>query len=234
VNKTTAILLAAGKSERIGKDLPKPFLLLKEKPIYKYSLDILLEDSRIDEILFVLPQSQIATITQKFENKTFDKTLRLIAGGASRFESVYLAVQELDEETTHVIIHDAARPFLVKNQIKKLVKNLSTCKAISFAMESTDTLVFSPTGTTAAAYPDRNNYKRIQTPQAFEAKLLKKAFDMAYKNEKTDFTDESSLVHFFDLAEVLLLPGNPENIKITYPEDLRYAEFLLNEEKYTK
>ncbi len=230
MNKTTAILLAAGKSERLGKDLPKPFLLLRGKPIYEYSLDVLLGESEVDEIILVLPPLQILKIGKKLENKTFDKTVRWIAGGASRFESVHLAIQELNEKSKNIIIHDAARPFLVKKQIQQLIKNLSTYKAISFALDSTDTLVYSKENITAESYPERKNYKRIQTPQAFDTKLLKKAFNLAYENGKTDFTDESSLIHYFNLAKVLLLPGKPKNIKITYPEDLRYAEFLLNEQ----
>lgn len=225
MNKTTAILLAAGKSERFGNDIPKPFLLLNGKAIYQYSLGILLGHPQINELVLVLPKNLLSTEKEKLE-KSF-KTIHLIAGGKTRFESVQNALNVLDSSVKNVIIHDAARPFITSKLIDNCLVNLDRNKAVSCAIESTDTLVFTENDL-AKSYPKRNKIMRLQTPQAFQTELLKKAYSLAKKEGKTNFTDDTGLVHYFNLAPVYLIPGSEENIKITFQKDLLLAELFLN------
>lgn len=225
MNKTTAILLAAGKSERFGNDIPKPFLLLNGKAIYQYSLGILLGHPQINELVLVLPKNLLSTEKEKLE-KSF-KTIHLIAGGKTRFESVQNALNVLDSSVKNVIIHDAARPFITSKLIDNCFVNLDRNKAVSCAIESTDTLVFTENDL-AESYPKRNKIMRLQTPQAFQTKLLKEAYSLAKKEGKTNFTDDSSLIHYFNLAPIYLIPGSEENIKITFQKDLLLAELFLN------
>lgn len=225
MNKTTAILLAAGKSERFGNDIPKPFLLLNGKAIYQYSLGILLGHPQINELVLVLPKNLLSTEKEKLE-KSF-KTIHLIAGGKTRFESVQNALNVLDSSVKNVIIHDAARPFITSKLIDNCLVNLDRNKAVSCAIESTDTLVFTENDL-AESYPKRNKIMRLQTPQAFQTELLKEAYSLAKKEGETNFTDDSSLVHYFNLAPVYLIPGSEENIKITFQKDLLLAELFLN------
>lgn len=225
MNKTTAILLAAGKSERFGNDIPKPFLLLNGKAIYQYSLDVLLGHTQIDELILVLPKNLLSTEKEKLE-KSF-KTIHLIAGGKTRFESVQNALTVLDSSVKNVIIHDAARPFITSKLIDNCLVNLDRNKAVSCAIESTDTLVFTENDL-AESYPKRNKIMHLQTPQVFQTELLKEAYSLAKKEGETNFTDDSSLVHYFNLAPVYLIPGSEENIKITFQKDLLLAELFLN------
>lgn len=226
MNKTTAILLAAGKSERFGSNIPKPFLLLNKKAVYRYSLDILLDHPQIDEIILVLPEGLLSIEKEKLKKEKSTKTIHLIAGGKTRFESVQNALSVLDNSVENVIIHDAARPFITSDLIDNCLKNLSKNKAVSCALESTDTLVFTKNNL-AESYPDRGKIMCIQTPQSFQVDILKIAYSLAQEEGKTNFTDDSSLIYYFKLAPVYLVPGSEENIKITYPKDLLLAEFIL-------
>lgn len=226
MNKTNAILLAAGKSERFGSDIPKPFLLLNEKAIYRYSLDVLLDHPQINELILVLPKELLSIEKEKLKKEKPSKPIHLIAGGKTRFESVQNALNVLDNSVKKVILHDAARPFITSKLIDNCLENLDQNKAVSCAIKSTDTLVFTKNNL-AESYPDRGKIMRIQTPQAYQVDVLKTAYSLAQKEGKTNFTDDSGLIHYFNLAHVHLVPGNEENIKITYPKDLLQAEFIL-------
>lgn len=227
MNKTAAILLAAGKSERFGNEIPKPFLLLGGKAIYQYSLDVFEAHPQIDEIVFVVPQEMLLIEKEKLKKEKARKTIHLVAGGETRFESVKKALDLLDESYKHVLVHDAARPFITKDLIDKCIQNLSQNEAVSCAIESTDTLVFTDEKGFANSFPERSTLYRVQTPQAFHLDVLKKTYSLASKEKKTDFTDDASLIHYYDLAPIFLVPGSEKNIKITYPSDLALAEQIL-------
>jgi len=227
MNKTTAILLAAGKSERLEKMIPKPFLKLNSKTIYRYSLDVFLAHPQIDSILVVVPKHLLLAEQKKLSADTFSKPVQFIVGGESRFESVKNALDILDDKIKSVLIHDAARPFIRAELINQCLKIIDNHPAVSCAVESTDTLVIESPKEQAESYPDRSKIHKIQTPQAFDINLLKKAYSMAIIEGKTHFTDDSSLIHYFKLGPVFLVPGNVQNIKITYPTDILLAELIL-------
>jgi 2-C-methyl-D-erythritol 4-phosphate cytidylyltransferase len=227
MNTTIAILLAAGKSERFGGNLPKPFLNLNGKSIYRYSLDVFLSNPKIDAVLLVVPQEFLSEERARLEKEIFPKPILVIAGGVSRFDSVHKALHQLDKSTKKIIIHDAARPFVTHKIIDDCLQKLSQNKAVSCSIKTTDTLVIRELNGKVNSYPDRTNTEHIQTPQAFDALLLKTTYSIAIKEGKTDFTDDSSLIHHFHLDSVMLVEGDPSNIKITYPSDLVFAEYYL-------
>jgi 2-C-methyl-D-erythritol 4-phosphate cytidylyltransferase len=231
MNKTTAILLAAGKSERLGKMIPKPYLQLGGKPIYRYSLDVFLAHAQIDAISIVVPKHLLLAEQKKINREIFPKPIQLIEGGESRFKSVYSALYQLDNDIKNVLIHDAARPFINTELIDDCLKNLHHNQAVSCAIESTDTLVSGASNTQAEFYLDRNKIMRIQTPQVFHIDILKKAYSLALKENKTNFTDDSSMINYYKLAPVFLVLGDIKNIKITHPSDLLLAEHILQKKK---
>lgn len=227
MNKTVAILLAAGKSERFGSTIPKPFLLLNGKSVYNYSLDILMAHPEIESVCFVVPENLQIDIKEKLKFDSFSKSIRVIAGGETRFESVQNALHQIKDDVKNVLIHDAARPFITTNLIDNCLQKLTENNAVSCAIPSTDTLIITNKYGLAESYPNRNTIHRIQTPQAFQTTVLKKAYNLALKDQNTNFTDDTSLIHHYKLAPVFLVSGNEHNIKITYPEDLLLAEFIL-------
>lgn len=228
MNKITAILLAAGKSERFGYDIPKPFLLLDKKSIFRYSLEILLKSPQIDDLIFIVPKNYL----DSFEGlkQEFSKPIQVIEGGLTRFESVRNAINHLANSTEKVIIHDAARPFLSSKLINNCLDSLLDNNAVSTAIPSTDTLVSIDNDTKALVFPDRSKIYRIQTPQAFDLSLLKNAIAMTVSEKNFSFTDETSLIHHYKLAKIKLIDGSEENIKITHPLDLIIAEQILKKQ----
>lgn len=227
MNKTTAILLAAGKSERLGKMIPKPFLKLNGKAIYKYSLDVFLAHPQIDSITVVVPQHLLLAEQNKLSTDALSKPVQFIVGGKSRFESVKNALDQLNGSIKTVLIHDAARPFVQAELINQCLKITDNHPAVSCAVESTNTLVIESSKGQAESYPDRSKIHKIQTPQAFDINLLKTAYSLAIKEGKTHFTDDSSMIHYYNLAPVFLVPGDSQNIKITHLTDLLLAELIL-------
>lgn len=227
MKKTIAILLAAGKSERFGNQIPKPFLFLKQKPIYQYSLEVLIDHPQINEIILVVPSS-LLEISEEIKSK-YKKPIQIISGGKTRFESVHLALKAIDVSFQNVLIHDAARPFLSSLFIDGCLSALTKSMAVSCAISSTDTLA-ETSNNQVASFPNRALIKRIQTPQAFEKELLKKAFSIAISAGNTSFTDETSLIHHHLSTKIMLIDGNEENIKITHPLDLIIAEQILKKQ----
>jgi len=228
VNKTIAILLAAGKSERFGTTIPKPFQLLNGKAIYRYSLAVLNAYTEIESVYLVVPEYFIIEIKEELKHDSFPKPIHLIAGGESRFESVQNALHQIEGDVKRVLIHDAARPFIRTNLIDNCLQNLTKNKAVSCAIQSTDTMAIADIKGFVDTYPNRKTIQRIQTPQAFQADLLKKAYALAQKDQNTAFTDDTSLIHHYKLAPVFLVSGDEKNLKITYASDIDLAEFILN------
>ncbi|MCD6179682.1 MAG: 2-C-methyl-D-erythritol 4-phosphate cytidylyltransferase [Bacteroidales bacterium] len=227
MKKTTAILLAAGKSERFKNKKLKPFLLLNNKAVYRYSLDVFLAHHKIDTIILVLPEDLLLSEKERFKKEVLPKTVKLIAGGKTRFESVKNALSILNDSAENILIHDAARPFINNLLIDNCLLKLKQEKAVSCAIKSTDTIVFTNKDKLAVSYPERDNIMRIQTPQAFKTDILKTAYSLATKERKTNFTDDSSLIQYYNLASVYLVSGSEENIKITYTVDFLLAKQLL-------
>lgn len=221
--KTAAILLAAGKSERFGSETPKPFLYLGDKQIYQYSLSVFTDYPQIDFLILVVPKYKLAEVSNKCKNEK----IQVVAGGNSRFQSVKIAVDFLDPDFQNILIHDAARPFVDEKLVDNCLKGLLTNAAVSCAIDSTDTLAIGKLNEMAESFPTRSLLKRIQTPQAFELSMLKKAYQLAVKEGKTNFTDDASILNHYQLADVLLVQGDEWNIKITTAIDLLLAEQIL-------
>lgn len=227
MNKTTAILLAAGKSERIGKIIPKPFLQLGGKAVYRYSLEVFLAHPEIDEVILVVPWNFLAEEQKIIDKEAYKKPVKIIVGGDTRFESVYNALNQMDNGIKNVFIHDTARPFITKGLIDLCFKNFPGNKAVSCAIQSSDTIVNGEVNKSAELYPDRSKVLRIQTPQIFDVATIKRAYQLAKNENKTNFTDDSGIIHFYKLAPVILVPGCVNNFKITYSRDLQFAELML-------
>lgn len=227
VKKTVAILLAAGKSERFGNRTEKPFLTLKGKAIYLYSLDVLMQHPQIESVLLVLPKNRLSSEKELLEKEKLSKPIEFVMGGETRFESVYNALKKRSNSPSCVLIHDAARPLLTSNLINNCLEAIENNKAVSCAVQSTDTLAEIEENNKVVSFPDRKKIMQIQTPQIFQISLLDHAFSLAMKDAKTEFTDETSLIHYYQLAPVFLVAGSAENLKITFPSDLLLVEHLL-------
>ena len=217
--KTQIIIVAGGKGTRMESEIPKQFLLLNGKPILIHTIERFTKFS--SKIFLVLPKNDINLWNQLVKKHQFKIDITVIEGGEERFFSVQNAIKQCSTEGL-ILIHDGVRPLVSEQTIKNVIeKSLEADSGIPVLNidESIRMLV------KRESMPvDRNKYKLVQTPQGFNAQLIKESYNQEYSFK---FTDDASV---FESAgySVSLVNGNKENIKITTPEDLRLAKFLLS------
>ena len=222
--KSYAIILASGTGNRFGGDLPKQFSKIGEKTIFERTLEVFEGVNEIDGIILVITPNYIDFARDLIAKNGYKKISKIIAGGKQRKDSSYNGVFSIEDEEANILIHDCARPFISKEVIKNCIKALETYNAVGVAIPSTDTIVEVANGI-IKNIPKRESLMRIQTPQCFKLSLIKKAH-MLSKND-TDFTDDCGLIQKHALSDIFIIEGNRENIKITYPEDIIFAENFI-------
>jgi len=221
----TAILLASGEGSRFKEDIPKQFHLLSGKKIYLYALETFLQIEEIKEILLVAHKQWFSLIKEDLRSFPLH-TIRLVEGGQTRQASSYKGLLACSTQTSHVIIHDAVRPFVTKAILKENIFLATKYQACDTCTSSYDTIVHSKEGLLVDHIPPRSQYLRGQTPQSFAYDLIKKAHETALFQGITDATDDCQLV--LQLSHpVRIAKGSDENIKITTFFDLLLAEQLL-------
>lgn len=213
--KIGAVIVGAGRGERLGTTLPKAFVLLAHQPLYEHSLKVFASHPEIDEVVFVVPASV----------RCLAPNCKVVEGGASRQESVYNGLLALNPEIEAVLVHDAARPLITKEVLDRLILKIKEGKNAIVAIPVADTIK-AVEGNTILKTVDRANLWAAQTPQGFKVSILKEAYKKA-NQEGWLATDEASLAERLGMAVEVVL-GDPLNFKITTPQDLKIAESLLN------
>lgn len=217
--KKQIIVVAGGVGSRMQSDVPKQFLSILGKAIILHTLEKIAQYIPVEEIILVLPEQEMNRWSSLAQGSAFEK-IRTTKGGASRFQSVKNGLVLVDDEAI-VGIHDSVRPLVSIETIKKAFdKAADKGSGIpSTKLKESIRRVFE--GTSRAK--DRTRFRLIQTPQCFNAKLLKEAYQ---QKESSQFTDDASVFEA-DGNPIYLVEGNSENIKITSPEDLIIAQALM-------
>lgn len=213
--------MAGGSGTRMGSDLPKQFILLKDKPVLYYSLKTFLEAYEDLQVILVLPVDY-TDIGQEIIDAWFDKErIRITAGGDTRFQSVKNGLQ-LVEEDSIVFVHDGVRCLLSVDLVHRCYDQaMETGTAIPVVASRDSVRMLTEEGNSTF---DREKIMLVQTPQTFHSKILLPAFNIDYKDK---FTDEASVVEAYGI-KVALISGEENNIKITRPVDLMIAEMILS------
>lgn len=218
--KKYAIIVAGGSGTRMESNIPKQFMLLKDKPVLYYTLKTFLESFEDLQIVLVLPVDY-TDMGQEIIDAYFDKDrIRITAGGDTRFQSVKNGLALVDDESI-IFVHDGVRCLLTKELIYRCyAQAVETGTAIP-AIASKDSIrLITAEGSDAF---DRNKVMLIQTPQTFHSKILLPAFQIDYKDK---FTDEATVAEAYGM-KVSLVEGEENNIKITRPIDLLFAENIV-------
>lgn len=226
----TAVVLAAGSGKRMGTQVHKQYLLIGGRPVLYYSLKVFQDSELIDEIILVTGKGEEEYCRKEIVEKYgFSKVNHIVVGGAERYHSVWHGLQKTKDG--YVYIHDGARPFVDEEIIRRgydCVKKEQACVA---GMPSKDTVKIADEGGLVKETPDRNRVWMVQTPQVFEAQMVKKAYAMLMeieeRGESPGVTDDAMVVEKMTGHPVRLFQGAYENIKITTPEDLEIAEVFL-------
>lgn len=221
----TAIIVAAGSGKRFGSKTPKQFLEICGKPLIIHTLNCFQACAEIDEIILVLPSTETAVFLQIAGKYGISKLTKVVAGGATRAESVSRGLKAVRAATAEIIaVHDGARPLVQAAEISACIKKAGENGAAILVSTVTDTIKeVSPAGEILQTV-DRTKLRRALTPQCFRYEVLKRAFESADLSEAA--TDESFLVEKSGV-KVSVVEGSAKNIKITHPSDLMLAEAIL-------
>ena len=224
---TTAIIVAAGDSTRMGYKMSKQLIPLIGRPALEYTIKAFQECPMISEIVIVARQEDIEDIGQIAFN--FRKVSGVVSGGATRTQSVRRGVKAADKRAAYYAIHDGARVLITQKEIEKVLKAAYDCGAAALGTPVTDTIKVVGENNVILSTPDRSAIWAVQTPQVFEKELYKRAMDNALEKELA-VTDDCSMVEAIG-ESVRLVRGEYSNIKLTTPVDLAIAEALLSKRK---
>ncbi len=232
MSKLVVIVPAAGVGKRMGLGYNKAFAKLCGAPILVHCLAMLARTGLVDETIIVLGAAELeegrAMLAQYQE--TYYPALRyqLVAGGKERQDSVMNALAVVPKDADYIAVHDGARPFAGTEVFTRTLTAAEKYGAAIATVPVKDTIKVVDKNGYVIATPDRSTLQAVQTPQIFEAKLLLQAYDNLAKNP-TAVTDDASVVELYG-CKVVTAMGRYENIKLTTPEDLIWAERLLQEE----
>ena len=219
---TSAIILAAGKGQRMGTELPKQFLSMGDDMLLTKTIRVFEESSVIQDIVLVTSEDWIGFCkTEIVDREGFRKVRKIVAGGKERYDSVYqglLACPNAD----YVFIHDGARPVVTEEILVRTQEAVEKYEACAVGVPSKDTVKIVDEDGFVESTPPRKNVWNIQTPQAFSYPLIRAAYEVVRDNNMTGITDDAMIIERSRLAKVKLVMGSYYNIKITTPEDMKW------------
>ena len=213
------IIVAGGKGLRMGSELPKQFISINGIPVLMRTINAFYNFDNCINIVVVLAPSYRDYWTELCKKYVFNIPHTIIEGGETRFHSVKNGLAIINKGL--VAVHDAARPFVSKDLVKKIFEAAKQYLAVIPVTDVTDSLRLL-TEDSSSKIVDRSAYRLVQTPQIFEVELLKKAYNTDFKVE---FTDDASVVEYAG-QQIHLVEGERINIKITTPFDLDLAQVI--------
>jgi len=225
--KADAVIVSAGKGHRFMEGKKKQFHLLTGKPILAHTLDKFETCPLIHSIVLVVAEEDMDySMNEIIEKYHYRKISQIVPGGRRRQDSVKNGIDALSKDVEVVVIHDGVRPFVTKAMIEESIHSAIRFGAVVVAMPVKETIKIAHLDGTVLKTLDRESLWQIQTPQTFQAHLIKEAFHKAAE-EGFIGTDDASLVERLGV-KVHILPGSYTNIKITTKEDLMLAHLFLS------
>lgn len=218
--RRTVVIVAGGKGLRMGTDIPKQFLPVGGMPVLMRTINAFHNFDADMDIILVLPSDQQGYWSELCREYSFCTPHRIADGGETRFHSVRNGLA-LAADGGLISVHDGVRPFVTAEVIERCFAEAEQKKAVIPVIPVVDTVrQLVDVGSVTVS---RDLYRLVQTPQTFDAALLKEAYRQPYTPH---FTDDASVVEAFG-HEVTLVEGCRENIKITTQFDLKVAEAIL-------
>jgi len=235
MNQVTAILPAAGLGTRMGADTPKQFLMLDGAPLLVFTLRRLAACPAITDFIIATRGEEIDSVETSVAAENLGRPVRLVRGGDTRQDSVANALAEVPGDADLILVHDAVRPLVTREQIERAIAEADACDAAILGIPAMDTVkevkrASLPTDVAliTATIP-RERVVLAQTPQVFRASLLLEAFARA-RQDGVKASDEAGLVERLG-RDVHVVVGSERNLKITRPGDMELAEFYLQQER---
>ncbi|MGQ9636933.1 MAG: 2-C-methyl-D-erythritol 4-phosphate cytidylyltransferase [Thermodesulfobacteriota bacterium] len=224
--KADAIIVSAGKGQRLRGGKKKQFFSLAGKPILSHTLAPFEMCPLIRSILLVVGEEDLEyCLKEVVEPFRYQKVSKIIPGGKRRQDSVKNGIDALPKDTEIVVIHDGVRPFVTPEIIEASIERALRSGAVIVAVPVKDTIKRATSDGTILETLDRSSLWHAQTPQTFKASILREVYNKGI-SEEFIAPDDASIVERLGIKVHLLL-GSYSNIKITTQEDLAFAHFLL-------
>lgn len=224
-DKTAVLIPAAGMGKRMGKDRQKQFLMLGDMPVLAHTLKVFEGIDEVNEIIIIVPRGEeefcLINIVERYK---MHKVTKVIAGGKERQDSVYNGLKLISDDKDFVIVHDGVRPFISREVIKQSIELAKRFDGVVAGVPAKDTIKRVSNDMLVEATMNRAHLWLIQTPQTFRYKIINEAYNKAYINDYYG-TDDASLVERLGY-KVKVIMDSYENIKITTPEDILFAEMI--------
>ncbi len=237
MGRIAAIIPAAGLGTRMGADTPKQFLELDGMPLIIFTLKRLAACPAITDFFVATRAEDVVSLQDKVARAGLGRPARVVHGGDTRQQSVANALAQVDPSTEIVLVHDAVRPFVTREQIERVIAEARTRGAAILGIPAIDTVkevkrasLPADVALISATIP-RERIVLAQTPQVFSYTLLRDAFRKAQEDD-VSASDEAAVVERFG-HEVFVVVGSERNLKITRPSDMDLARFYLEQERQT-
>lgn len=228
--KNVAVILAGGNGSRFGADMPKQFLVIAGKMIIEHTIEAFERHPLIDEIVLVSRADFVDEMLSLAEKNGYRKLRRVLHGGKERYHSSLAAIEAYTDDDDRLLIHDGVRPLVTERTITDCIKALDSYEAVDVAVPATDTIIELSENGSISRIPERRLLRNVQTPQCFRRGTISRAFERALQDKSFFPTDDCSIVYkYLPETPICVVDGDPTNIKITYPEDLAFAERVLRE-----
>ena len=222
-----AVILAGGRGSRMHSAIQKQYMLLNGRPLISYALEAF-EQSCADELVLVTGAGEESYVREEILPALGLTKLRaVVTGGKERYHSVYEGLKAL-QHCDYVLIHDGARPLVTDGIISRAAQAAVSDEACVVGMPVKDTIKVADAGGFAESTPDRSRLWQGQTPQAFSYSLIYDSYQKMIADGREDVTDDAMVVEAYGKVPVYVIDGSYRNFKITTPEDLEMAEFMLN------
>ena len=223
----TAIVVAAGGSTRMGGHVSKQLMCILGKSVIEHTLGAFENSDSIDEVIVVARDCDKEEIEKRIERNGFKKIKNIVTGGKTRSESVRNGISRCDKKTTHVAIHDGARPMVTPEDIENVVGVGICTGGATLGTKVIDTIKIIGKDGIIISTPEREKLVAVQTPQVFRLEEYIAALDqLKEKGKEAEFTDDCAIFEATG-RNVKVVEGNRENIKITTMEDITAAENIL-------
>ena len=224
MEKVGAIVVAAGKSERMG-GVEKIFAIIDGKPLLAHAVEAFQQSPIVDSIVIVLAKDKVGIGLDLVKKFGWNKVVAVCPGGARRQDSVSEGLKQFDK-VDWVMIHDGARPCVTQDIIERGLEQAKETGAAIPAMPVADTIKVVSSDSYVKDTPPRAQLWAVQTPQVFRFDILSEA----HRKAKGDVTDDAGMVESLG-HKVKVFRGSYTNIKVTTPEDLIIAEAIIKSRK---
>ncbi|QOV23738.1 2-C-methyl-D-erythritol 4-phosphate cytidylyltransferase [Anabaenopsis elenkinii] len=221
------LIPAAGTGKRMGGTRNKLLLQVRSQPIIAWTLKAAADASTIKWIGIISQPVDWSDFKAIVADLNLTKPVEFIPGGSSRQESVYNGLQALPANAKQVLIHDGARCLVTPNLLNSCAQAIQQCSGLIAAVPVKDTIKVVDEHGIIQSTPDRQQLWAAQTPQGFNVKLLKQCHAQGLR-QGWEVTDDAALFERCGI-EVGIVPGEETNLKVTTPQDLAMAEFILSQ-----